>query len=124
MFRSRRPWERPGHGPFRSRLADAVGDSPLRQWRLCREALAGATLHAMVLALLLGTLLVFAQSVWTLFRRHGAHLDPWIARGSLAVLGAAILLVLRRLWLRLLEVRELRRETRRLQAELRAGTTP
>lgn len=103
---------------FSSRFGDgAPGDFPLRQFLRLREDLQVQTVHAALTALLAVLLLVFGRSLDGLFQAHGAHLSPWYRRGLWILVVILALSVLRRLYYKLVELRQIRRE----MLELRAG---
>ncbi len=103
---------------FSSRFGDgAPGDFPLRQYLRLREDLQVQTVHAALTALLAVLLLVFGRALDGLFLAHGAHLSPWYRRGLWFLVVILALSVLRRLYYKLVELRQIRRE----MLELRAG---
>jgi len=73
--------------------------------------------HAALTALLAVLLLVFGRALDGLFLAHGAHLSPWYRRGLWFLVVILALSVLRRLYYKLVELRQIRRE----MLELRAG---
>lgn len=121
MLISRKSPRERAKGPFHSRFLGGADDLPLRRYRLCREALATGALHAGILAALLVSMILFARSAWILFLRHGAGGNPWWPRAGLGLLAILVLLMARRLWRRIHELRELRAEVARLARELRAS---
>lgn len=103
---------------FSSRFGDgAPGDFPLRQYLRLREDLQVQSVHAALTALLAVLLLVFGRALDGLFLAHGAHLSPWYRRGLWFLVVILALSVLRRLYYKLVELRQIRRE----MLELRAG---
>jgi len=105
---------------FSSRFGDgAPGDFPLRQYLRLREDLGVRTLHAVLTAVLVVLLIVFGRALDGLFQAHGAHLSPWYRRGMWLLIAILALSVLRRLYYKLLEVRQIRSEMRELRAGFR-----
>lgn len=105
---------------FSSRFGDgAPGDFPLRQYLRLREDLGVQSLHAGLSALMVVMLVVFGRAMDGLFRAHGAHLNPWYRRGVLVLVVILTLSVLRRLYYKLLELRQIRREMQELRAGFR-----
>lgn len=103
---------------FSSRFGDgAPGDFALRQYLRLREDLQVQSVHAALTALLAVLLLVFGRALDGLFLAHGAHLSPWYRRGLWFLVVILALSVLRRLYYKLVELRQIRRE----MLELRAG---
>lgn len=116
MLNSRRSPKR--SDAFRSRFRDGAGDFPLRRYLRCREDMFSGIVHSVLLVAFLVALALFARSLWQVFARHGADVNPWYGRGAMALMAIFWLLVLRRLWRKVAEVREARREMLVLQAEL------
>jgi hypothetical protein len=113
--RSRRKSER-----FDSRFRDGSGgDFPLRQYLRCREDFSSSLVHLVLLVAFVVTLIVFGRAVNSLFDRHGADLNPWFRRGTLVLLAVFVLSVLRRLYYKVVDLKEIRREMARLQTEFR-----
>ena len=106
---------------FRSRFRDgSAGDFPLRQFLRCREDFTSGIVHALVLVAFVVTLVVFTRTVSGLFEAHGADLNPWYHRGALFLMGLFVLSVLRRLYYKVMELREIRAEMRLLETEFQA----
>ncbi len=103
---------------FTSRFRDGSGDFPLRRYLRCREDVFSGIVHAVLLVAFAVALALFAHTLWDVFERHGARLSPWYARGAMLGMGILILLVLRRLWRKVEEVREARQEMAELRLEL------
>lgn len=115
--RSRRRSER-----FESRFRDGQGaDFPLRQYLRAREDFLSGAVHAVLLLAFVVTLLLFARTLNTLFLTHGAHLKAWYRYVALALLVFFSLSVLRRLYYKVRELREVRREMHELKSRFRAG---
>ena len=113
--RSRRP-----STMFDSRFRDGRGgDFPLRQYLRCKEEFTGGVVHLLVQVIFAVMLGFFGRTLNHLFQRHGGDLNPayrWLALG---LLGIFILSVLRRLYYKVVELRDLRREMAHLQEEMR-----
>jgi hypothetical protein len=77
--------------------------------------------HAVLLAVFLVTLAAFGRTLHGLFVRHGADLNPWYERGAFALLAFFCLSVLKRLYGKITELRDLRREMVHLKATFRGG---
>lgn len=103
---------------FESRFRTGEGaDFPLRQYLRCREELIAQFVQGLLLLVFAVTLALFARPLNALFERHGADLSPlwrWMALGALFLF---IVSVLRRLYGRVTEIREIRREMARLKDE-------
>lgn len=105
---------------FESRFRDgSAGNFPLRQYLRCREDFASGLVHAVLLVVFCATLVMFTRTIDGLFTSHGAALNPWFRRGALILMALFILSVLRRLYYKVVEMREIRSEMRRLQVEFR-----
>ncbi len=105
---------------FSSRFGDgAPGDFPLRQYLRLREDLGVQALHSALTALFVVLLLVFGRAFDGLFRAHGAHLNPWYRRGVWILIVILALSVLRRLYYKLVELRQIRRDMQELRAGFR-----
>jgi hypothetical protein len=108
---------------FDSKFRDGSGgDFPLRQYLRCREEFSGGivqVLVTLVFAIMLG---LFGRTLNTLFVTHGADLNPAYRFMALGLLVIFILSVLRRLYYKVVELRDLRREMARLQQEMRDST--
>lgn len=103
---------------FASRFGDgAPGDFPLRQYLRLREDLGYHLVHTTLTAILFVLIVVFGRAFDALFRAHGAGLNPWIRRGIGVLVVIFALSVLRRLYYKLVGLRQIRRE----MSELRAG---
>jgi hypothetical protein len=113
--RSRRP-----STMFDSRFRDGSGgDFPLRQFMRCKEEFSGGVVHLFLLVAFIFTLGLFTRTVDNLFSAHGEDLNPlyrWLALGLLVIF---TLSVVRRLYYKVLELREIRREMGRLREEMR-----
>ncbi len=105
---------------FASRFGvGAPGEFPLRQYLRLREDLALGMLQATLLAIFLALILVFGRAFDGLFRSHGAGLNP-VYRMAIWVLVAIFALsVMRRLYYKLVGLREIRREMQTLRATFR-----
>ena len=105
---------------FQSRFRDGSGgDFPLRQYLRCREDFSSGLLHILLHVAFVVTLVVFTRAISDLFTAHGADLNPWFRRGTLFLMGLFILSVLRRLYYKVVELKEIRGEMRQLQEEFR-----
>ena len=113
--RSRRPDD-----SYRSRFRDGGGvDFPLRQYLRCRDDLFSGMVHFVVLAAFVVSLVFFGRTMNDLFDSHGGHLDPWVRRGAMLMLGLFVLLMARRLLLKFRYLRETRAEMQAMKAQLR-----
>ena len=107
---------------FESRFKDVSSvDFPVRQYLRCREDLFSTIVHVALLAVFAGTLMAFGRTLAGLFDQHGAHLSPWYERGAFALLAVFCLSVLCRLYYKVTELRNLRREMVELKATFRSG---
>jgi hypothetical protein len=104
---------------FDSRFRDGSGgDFPLRQFLRCKEEFSGGVVQVLLLAVFAVTLGFFGRTLNNLFNVHGQDLNPayrWVALG---LLGVFILSVIRRLYYKVVELREIRREMERLKIEM------
>jgi len=96
-------------------------DFPVRQYLRCREDMVSSVVHAVLLAVFLGTLVAFGRTLHGLFVRHGADLNPWYERGGFVLLALFCLSVLRRLYYKVTELWDIRREMIALKASFRTG---
>ena len=105
---------------FESKFRTGEGvDFPLRQYLRCREEAVSLVVQAILFLVFAVTLSLFGRTLNALFRTHGADLNPifrWVALGALFLF---IVSVLRRLYNKVIEIREVRREMTRLQEEFR-----
>ncbi len=105
---------------FESRFRDGrAGDFPLRQYLRCRDDFSTGVVHSVLLAAFIVTLIGFGRTLMHLFDGHGATLNPVYRWASLGVMALFVLSVLRRLYYKVMELREIRREMARLQAVFR-----
>jgi hypothetical protein len=105
---------------FESRFRDGKGgDFPLRQYLRCREDFTSGLVHLLLYGAFVVALVSFSFTISNLFQAHGADLNPWFRRTALILMAVFILSVLRRLYYKVLELREIRAEMRRLKGELR-----
>ncbi len=115
MKRSRKPGD-----SYRSRFRDGGGvDFPLRQYLRCRDDFFSGTVHFVVLAAFVVSLVFFGRTMNDLFDSHGGHLNPWFRRGAMLMLGLFVLLMARRLLLKFRYLRETRAEMLAMKAQLR-----
>jgi hypothetical protein len=104
---------------FGSRFRDGSGGGfPLRQYLRAREDFASGIVHLVLICVFVVTLVVFTGTIHSLFGKHGEDLNPWFHRMALAVMALFILSVLRRLYYKVLELKEIRREMQQIQAEI------
>ena len=105
---------------FDSRFRDGSGgDFPLRQYLRCREDFSSGILHILLYVAFVVTLVFFTRAILHLFTAHGADLSPWFRRGALLLMGLFILSVLRRLYYKVVDLKETRVEMKRLKEEFR-----
>ena len=105
---------------FESRFRSGGGaDFPLRQYLRCREDFSSGLVHAFLLLAFAVMVVFFARTVGQLFDSHGAHLNPWLKRGAVALVAVFALSVLRRLYYKVRDLGEIRSEMARLQAVFR-----
>jgi len=76
--------------------------------------------HVVLLAAFVTTLVIFGRTLIELFDTQGAHLNPWYKRGAIILLALFILSVGRRLYYKVVELREIRREMGLLKDGFRA----
>jgi hypothetical protein len=91
----------------------------LRQYLRCREDFSSGLLHSLLTVAFVVTLLVFTRALDHLFSSHGAALNPWFRRGALFLMALFILSVLRRLYYKVVDLKETRAEMKRLHEEFR-----
>jgi len=104
---------------FDSRFRDGGGGGfPLRQYLRCKEDFLSGIVHLGLLCVFIVTLFFFGRTLDQLFRNHGQDLSPWFHRVALATMAVFVLSVLRRLYYKVLELREIRREIRLLKNEI------
>lgn len=109
---------------FDSRFRDGKGgDFPLRQFLRCKEEFSGGIVHLLLLGCFAVTLGFFTRTLNGLFLAHGTDLSPFYRWGALTLMAIFILSVLRRLYYKVLELREIRREMDRLRQEMRQSET-
>lgn len=107
---------------FDSRFRDGRGvEFPVRQYLRCREDLVSGIVHVGLLAAFFGVLLAFGRTLAGFFAKHGDSVDSWLRYGAWALLVVFCLSVLRRLYYKVAELRELRREMRELKASFRGA---
>jgi len=87
----------------------------------CREEITGGLIHVILLAAFILTLFYFGRTINHLFEVHGADKPAVFRWGSLAAIGLFALTILRRLVLKVAELRRIRAEMAQLKSELRAG---
>ena len=105
---------------FESRFRDGRGGNfPLRQYLRCRDDFTSGLVHLLLYAAFVVILMTFIRAIIGLFSTHGADLNPWFQRGSLFLITLFILSVLRRLYYKVMELREIRVEMSRLKGEFR-----
>lgn len=123
MLITRRSRKRLFESDFRSEPGEMAGAFTARQYRRCREELAGAGLHAAVLVMLGIALLVFGHRLWRLFHQHaGGIQDPWMPRLLLGAVAVAAVLVFWRLSRKMLRIKHLKAELIRLRSGLTQKT--
>ncbi len=105
---------------FDSQFRDGnAANFPLRQYLRCREDFSTGMVHSALILAFVVTLLGFARTLGHLFDRHGTDLNPWYKWMTLAVMGLFVLSVLRRLYYKVMDLREIRQEMARLQSIFR-----
>ena len=105
---------------FASRFREGGADDfPLRQFLRCREDFSSGVVHALLTVAFMVTLAIFVRTLGHLFDSHGAHLNPLYKWATLGLMALFILSVLRRLYYKVMELREIRKEMARLQAIFR-----
>ncbi len=105
---------------FGSRFREGQGvDFPVRQYLRCREDFSSGLVHAALTVAFIFILVAFARTLGHVFDSHGASLNPWYRRLVLGLMGLFVLSVLRRLYYKVMELRELRREMGALRTVFR-----
>ena len=105
---------------FNSRFTDGRGaDFPVRQYLRCREDFTSGLVHILLYIAFAVTLVVFTFTLDDLFSVHGSQLNPWFRRGTLFLMGLFVLSVLRRLYYKVMELRDIRSEMQNLKSEFR-----
>ena len=106
---------------FRSRFLEAGRDAaPIRHARQLREYLASQLIQAVILAGFVVALVFFAQALIRLFERHGQQLSPWYLRLCLGGILVCFVLFIRRLFGRVREIRDTRRDLSEANRKLAA----
>jgi len=109
---------------FQSRFRDGSGgDFPLRQYLRCREDFSSGLIFALLNLAFLFTLGVFTKTLGNLFDSHGQNLNPLYKPAAWALMGVFMLSVVRRLYYKVMELREIRREMAHLQSQFREDHT-
>jgi hypothetical protein len=105
---------------FASRFGDGGrGDFPLQQYLRRREDLALGAVHALLTAVLLVLIIIFGRALDGLFRAHGAGLNPLVRLAVWVLVALFALSVMRRLYYKLVGLRQIRREMNVLRASFR-----
>ena len=105
---------------FESKFRQSSGvEFPLRQYLRCREELGSVGVQCGLWLTFTGSLILFGRTLNDLFLNHGAHLSPVYRWAALAVLFVFILSVLRRLYYKVVDIKEILREMARLKEEIR-----
>ena len=105
---------------FGSRFRDgSAADFPLRQYMRCKEDFTSGLVHVVLYVAFVVTLVMFTISIGDLFKAHGQNLSPWKSRAAVALMALFILSVLRRLYYKVVELRQIRVEMSQLKAEFR-----
>ena len=99
------------------------GEFPLRQYLRCREELVSLGVQGGLWLTFTVILILFGRTLDDLFQVHGEHLNPVYHWSALGLLFVFILSVLRRLYYKLLEMKEIRREMASLKKEFRGPET-
>jgi uncharacterized protein YhhL (DUF1145 family) len=106
---------------FGSRFKDgSAADFPLRQYMRCREDFTSGLVHIVLYVAFVVTLVMFTISIGDLFEAHGENLNPWISRAAVVLMGVFILSVLRRLYYKVVELRQIRVEMALLKGDFRS----
>jgi hypothetical protein len=106
---------------FRNRFEQAGTDAaPVRHLQRAREERIGAAVQVLLLGGFVVALALLARSVVHLFARHGSGLSPWTMYLCLAGIAIVVLFTIRRIWLKVNELRDLWQEVRELEARVRA----
>jgi len=105
---------------FDSKFRDGSGgDFPVRQYLRCREDFTSGLVHILIYVAFAVTLVMFTFTLDDLFTAHGAHLNPWFRRGALVLMALFVLSILRRLYYKVMELRDIRTEMHRLKSDFR-----
>jgi len=105
---------------FDSKFRDGGGgDFPVRQYLRCREDFTSGLVHILLYVAFAVTLVMFTFTLDDLFTVHGAHLNPWFRRGALFMMALFVLSILRRLYYKVMELRDIRTEMHRLKSDFR-----
>jgi hypothetical protein len=121
MLITRRSRHDSPHGIFHSRFREGGSESPLVRYRRLREALYGRVIYVSIQTALLGAVIALGLTLLSLFRRHGAGLEPAYVRGTLAVVAILALLMMRRIVGQVRQLLVLRRDLRSLREEVEGG---
>ncbi|MBU8870330.1 MAG: hypothetical protein KOO60_05600 [Gemmatimonadales bacterium] len=105
---------------FQSRFQQGSGvEFPLRQYLRCREELVSEGVQGGLWVVFGVTLIFFGRTLNDMFLNHGDHLSPMYRWAALGTLFVFILSVLRRLYYKVVDMKEIRREMERLKMEFR-----
>lgn len=109
---------------FESKFRTGAGiEFPLRQYLRCREELISLGFQAALLAAFSITLALFGRTLNDLFSNHGSHLNPMFRWVAFAALFVFIISVLRRIYFKVAEMKEIRGEMSRLKEQFRHPET-
>jgi uncharacterized membrane protein (DUF106 family) len=109
---------------FESKFRTGSGiEFPLRQYLRCREEFISLAFQAALLSAFTFTLILFGGTLNDLFNNHGAHLNPLFRWLAFAVLFVFIVSILRRIYYKVAEMKEIRREMARLKEQFRHPET-
>jgi len=103
---------------FRSRFDAGESSFPIRQYLRCREEMISGIIHAVLMLFFLVTLVFFAKTLDNFFQAHADTINPLYRWGALAVLIGMILLVGRRIWSKIRDIREARDEMHELARQV------
>lgn len=103
---------------FQSKFRQSSGvEFPLRQYLRCREELVSLCVHCVLWIVFTVSLILFGRTLNDLFLNHGDHLNPIYRWMALAILFVFILSVLRRLYYKVMDIKEIRAEMARLKKQ-------
>ncbi len=105
---------------FESRFRDGSDiNFPLRQYLRCKEEVYASIVHLLVLGIFAVVLSMFSVTLNNIFVNHGSDLKPWYRLLALGILGVFVLSVIRRLYHKILDIKDLKNEMQRLKSEFR-----
>ena len=91
----------------------------MRHLSRAREEIVGCVIHVVLIIGFLVAVGFLLRALLDLFDQHGGDRTIWYQRATLAAVGVVMLLIFRRLWRKVREFMDLRREIRELGEQVR-----